>query len=77
MGRRVGAIGASRVGRVGRRLLELLRPFDFAFAVSLYDPYADPYADPAEAAALDAELPAPEAPRRRPDATVASFPHGS
>jgi phosphoglycerate dehydrogenase-like enzyme len=46
LGRRVGVIGASRVGR---RLLELLRPFDFA--VSLYDPYADA----AEAAALGAE----------------------
>ncbi|WP_199830982.1 hydroxyacid dehydrogenase [Streptomyces sp. NBRC 110028] len=46
LGRRVGVIGASRVGR---RLLELLRPFDFA--VSLYDPYVDA----AEAAALGAE----------------------
>ncbi|MGQ4384913.1 hydroxyacid dehydrogenase [Streptomyces sp. SAS_270] len=46
LGRRVGIIGASRVGR---RLLELLRPFDFA--VSLYDPYVDA----AEAAALGAE----------------------
>ncbi|MDT0610387.1 hydroxyacid dehydrogenase [Streptomyces lancefieldiae] len=36
VGRRVGVIGASRVGR---RLLELLRPFEFA--VSLYDPYVD------------------------------------
>ncbi|MGW0707092.1 hydroxyacid dehydrogenase [Streptomyces sp. NPDC002643] len=46
VGRRIGIIGASRVGR---RLLELLRPFDFA--VSLYDPYVDP----ADAAALGAE----------------------
>lgn len=46
VGRRVGVIGASRVGR---RLLELLRPFDFA--VSLYDPYVDT----AEAAALGAD----------------------
>lgn len=46
VGRRVGVIGASRVGR---RLLELLRPFDFA--VSLYDPYVDP----AGAAALGAQ----------------------
>jgi phosphoglycerate dehydrogenase-like enzyme len=46
LGRRVGIIGASRVGR---RLLELLRPFDFA--VSLYDPYVDT----AEAAALGAQ----------------------
>ena len=46
LGRRIGIIGASRVGR---RLLELLRPFDFA--VSLYDPYVNP----AEAAALGAE----------------------
>ncbi|MET8982806.1 hydroxyacid dehydrogenase [Streptomyces sp. NPDC004539] len=45
LGRRVGLIGASRVGR---RLLELLRPFDLA--VSLYDPYVDP----AEAARLGA-----------------------
>ncbi|AEM84366.1 hydroxyacid dehydrogenase [Streptomyces violaceusniger] len=45
LGRRVGVIGASRVGR---RLLELLRPFDFA--VSLYDPYVDA----AEAATLGA-----------------------
>ncbi|WP_267885357.1 NAD(P)-dependent oxidoreductase, partial [Streptomyces scabiei] len=36
VGRRVGVIGASRVGR---RLLELLKPFDFA--VSLHDPYVD------------------------------------
>jgi len=45
LGRRLGVIGASRVGR---RLLELLRPFDFS--VSLYDPYVGP----AEAAALGA-----------------------
>ncbi|WP_266376496.1 hydroxyacid dehydrogenase [Streptomyces canus] len=45
VGRRVGIIGASRVGR---RVLELLRPFDFA--VSLYDPYVDA----SEAAALGA-----------------------
>ena len=37
------------IGNVGRRLLELLRPFDFA--VSLYDPYVDP----AGAAALGAQ----------------------
>ncbi|MEW2050982.1 hydroxyacid dehydrogenase [Streptomyces sp. NPDC005476] len=36
LGRRVGLIGASRVGR---RVGELLRPFDFS--VSLYDPYVD------------------------------------
>ncbi|GCB45073.1 hydroxyacid dehydrogenase [Streptomyces sp. NL15-2K] len=47
VGRRIGVIGASRVGR---RLLELLRPFDFA--VLLHDPYVSP----AEAAALGAEL---------------------
>ncbi|WP_329363049.1 hydroxyacid dehydrogenase [Streptomyces sp. NBC_01483] len=46
LGRRVGIIGASRVGR---RLLELLRPFDLA--VSLYDPYVGA----TEAAALGAE----------------------
>ncbi|MET9385136.1 hydroxyacid dehydrogenase [Streptomyces sp. NPDC002928] len=47
LGRRIGVIGASRVGR---RLLELLRPFDFE--VLLYDPYVDT----AEAHALGAEL---------------------
>ncbi|MEV4452340.1 hydroxyacid dehydrogenase [Streptomyces mirabilis] len=47
VGRRIGVIGASRVGR---RLLELLRPFDFT--VLLHDPYVSP----AEAAALGAEL---------------------
>lgn len=36
MGRRVGIIGASAVGR---RVIELLRPFDFE--VLLYDPYID------------------------------------
>ncbi|ONK15506.1 hydroxyacid dehydrogenase [Streptomyces sp. MP131-18] len=36
LGRRVGIIGASRIGR---RVIELLRPFDFD--VSLYDPYVD------------------------------------
>ncbi|USQ86183.1 hydroxyacid dehydrogenase [Streptomyces phaeoluteigriseus] len=46
-GRRVGVIGASRVGR---RLLELLRPHDFE--VLLYDPYVTA----ADAAALGAEL---------------------
>ncbi|MGA5203850.1 hydroxyacid dehydrogenase [Streptomyces variegatus] len=46
LGRRVGIIGASRVGR---RLLELLRPFDLT--VLLHDPYVSP----AEAAALGAE----------------------
>ncbi|GAB2961316.1 hydroxyacid dehydrogenase [Streptomyces pseudoechinosporeus] len=45
LGRRVGVIGASRVGR---RLLELLRPFDLS--VGLYDPYVDD----AEAARLGA-----------------------
>ncbi|MFJ4833788.1 hydroxyacid dehydrogenase [Streptomyces sp. NPDC088747] len=45
LGRRVGLIGASRVGR---RVLELLRPFDLSIA--LYDPYVDD----AEAAALGA-----------------------
>ncbi|MFF7311459.1 NAD(P)-dependent oxidoreductase [Streptomyces sp. NPDC008137] len=46
LGRRVGVVGASRVGR---RLLELLRPFDLT--VLLHDPYVSP----AEAAALGAE----------------------
>ncbi|MGW2614989.1 hydroxyacid dehydrogenase [Streptomyces sp. NPDC001500] len=45
LGRTVGVIGASRVGR---RLLELLRPFDFD--VLLHDPYVDA----AEAAGLGA-----------------------
>ena len=36
LGRRVGLIGASRVGR---RVLELLRPFDLS--ARLYDPYVD------------------------------------
>ncbi|QTE01745.1 hydroxyacid dehydrogenase [Streptomyces cyanogenus] len=47
LGRRVGVVGASRVGR---RLMELLRPFDFT--VLLHDPYVSP----AEADALGAEL---------------------
>ncbi|MFJ6081264.1 hydroxyacid dehydrogenase [Streptomyces sp. NPDC092369] len=46
VGRRVGVIGASRVGR---RLLELLRPFNFS--VLLYDPYVGV----SEAAELGAE----------------------
>ncbi|WP_330465520.1 hydroxyacid dehydrogenase [Streptomyces longwoodensis] len=47
LGRRVGVVAASRVGR---RLLELLRPHDFE--VLLYDPYVDA----AEAGALGARL---------------------
>ncbi|MEU9910927.1 hydroxyacid dehydrogenase [Streptomyces sp. NPDC051001] len=47
LGRRIGVIGASRVGR---RLLELLRPFDFT--VLLHDPYVSPV----EATALGAQL---------------------
>ncbi|MPY60471.1 hydroxyacid dehydrogenase [Streptomyces spongiae] len=47
VGRRVGVIGASRVGR---RLLDLLRPYDFE--VLLHDPYVDAV----EAAALGARL---------------------
>ncbi|WP_189939769.1 hydroxyacid dehydrogenase [Streptomyces aurantiogriseus] len=47
LGRRVGVIGASRVGR---RLLELLRAYDFE--VLLHDPYVDA----AEAAELGAQL---------------------
>ena len=46
-GRRVGVIGASRIGR---RVIELLRPFDLC--VSL----ADPYVDEAGAAALGVPL---------------------
>ncbi|MFF4659593.1 hydroxyacid dehydrogenase [Streptomyces sp. NPDC001381] len=46
-GRRIGVVGASRVGR---RLLELLRPHDFE--VLLHDPYVDA----AEAAELGARL---------------------
>jgi phosphoglycerate dehydrogenase-like enzyme len=47
LGRRIGVIGASRVGR---RLLELLRPYDFE--VLLHDPYVSV----TEAAVLGAEL---------------------
>lgn len=47
LGRRIGVIGASRVGR---RLLELLRSYDFE--VLLHDPYVSV----TEAAALGAEL---------------------
>ncbi|MFE1861054.1 hydroxyacid dehydrogenase [Streptomyces anandii] len=57
-GRRVGVIGASRVGR---RLLELLRPFDFE--VLLYDPYVSD----AEAAGLGAAPLALEELLRRSD----------
>lgn len=46
-GRRLGVIGASRVGR---RVLELVRPLDLDVAVS------DPYLDPERAAALGARL---------------------
>ncbi|MES4893273.1 hydroxyacid dehydrogenase [Streptomyces sp. NPDC096012] len=46
-GRRVGVVGASRVGR---RLLELLRPYDLAVTL------ADPYVDAAEAARLGVPL---------------------
>ena len=46
-GRRVGVIGASRVGR---RLIELLRPFDLRVSLS------DPYVDAAGAAALGVPL---------------------
>lgn len=41
--KRVGIVGASRIGR---RVIELLRPFDFEVALH------DPYVDPAGAAAL-------------------------
>ncbi|WP_225825223.1 hydroxyacid dehydrogenase [Streptomyces naphthomycinicus] len=46
-GRRVGVVGASRTGR---RLIELLRPFDLVVAL------ADPYVDAPEAARLGVEL---------------------
>lgn len=46
-GRTVGIVGASKIGR---RVLELLRPFDFEVLL------ADPYLEAAEAAALGAEL---------------------
>ncbi|KUL22309.1 hydroxyacid dehydrogenase [Streptomyces regalis] len=46
-GRRVGVIGASRIGR---RVIELLRPFDLRVSLS------DPYVDEAGAAALDVPL---------------------
>ncbi|GGN32553.1 hydroxyacid dehydrogenase [Streptomyces fuscichromogenes] len=45
--RRVGIVGASRIGR---RLLELLRPYDLTVAL------ADPYVDEAEAARLGVPL---------------------
>ncbi|MFG2884570.1 hydroxyacid dehydrogenase [Streptomyces sp. NPDC048297] len=46
-GRRVGIVGASRVGR---RLIELLRPFDLRVTLT------DPYVDEAEAARLGVPL---------------------
>ncbi|WP_336112465.1 hydroxyacid dehydrogenase [Streptomyces sp. PTD9-10] len=46
-GRRVGVVGASRIGR---RLIELLRPHDLRVAL------ADPYVDAAEAARLGVPL---------------------
>jgi phosphoglycerate dehydrogenase-like enzyme len=46
-GRRVGIVGASRIGR---RLIELLRPFDLRPALT------DPYVDETEAAALGVPL---------------------
>ncbi|MGC9541377.1 hydroxyacid dehydrogenase [Streptomyces sp. UG1] len=46
-GRRVGVIGASRIGR---KVIELLRPFDLAVALT------DPYVDEAGAAALGVAL---------------------
>ncbi|MEU5871721.1 hydroxyacid dehydrogenase [Glycomyces sp. NPDC047369] len=46
-GRTIGIVGASKIGR---RVIELLRPFDFDVLV------ADPYLDGAEAAELGAEL---------------------
>lgn len=46
-GRRVGVIGASRIGR---RLIELLRPFDLRMSLT------DPYVDEAGAAALGVPL---------------------
>ncbi|MFF7970926.1 NAD(P)-dependent oxidoreductase [Streptomyces sp. NPDC007905] len=46
-GRRVGIVGASRIGR---RLIELLRPHDLAASL------ADPYVDQAEAARLGVPL---------------------
>jgi phosphoglycerate dehydrogenase-like enzyme len=45
--KRIGIVGASRVGR---RVAELLRPFDFEVLIH------DPYLTPAEAAALGARL---------------------
>ncbi|MDT0342447.1 hydroxyacid dehydrogenase [Streptomyces litchfieldiae] len=47
VGRRVGIIGASRIGR---RVIELLRPFDFDVVLH------DPYVDEAGAAALGVRL---------------------
>ncbi|MDX3798654.1 hydroxyacid dehydrogenase [Streptomyces sp. AK04-3B] len=58
LGRRVGVIGASRVGR---RLLELLRPYDFDLLLH------DPYVNAAEAAELGAQLLSLEELLRRSD----------
>ncbi|MET7324600.1 hydroxyacid dehydrogenase [Streptomyces sp. NPDC005549] len=65
VGRRIGVIGASRVGR---RLLDLLRPFDFT--VLLHDPYVTP----AEAAALGAESLPLDALLRRSDVVTLHAP---
>ncbi|MFC3493414.1 hydroxyacid dehydrogenase [Glycomyces rhizosphaerae] len=46
-GRTIGIVGASKIGR---RVVELLRPFDFTVLL------ADPFVEAAEAAALGAEL---------------------
>ncbi|WP_329128039.1 hydroxyacid dehydrogenase [Streptomyces sp. NBC_01465] len=46
-GRRIGIVGASRIGR---RVIELLRPFDFEVSLT------DPYVDEAQAAALGVRL---------------------
>jgi phosphoglycerate dehydrogenase-like enzyme len=46
-GRTIGIVGASKIGR---RVMELLRPFDFTVLL------ADPFVDAAEAAALGTEL---------------------
>ncbi|WP_199835860.1 hydroxyacid dehydrogenase [Streptomyces sp. TP-A0356] len=66
LGRRVGVVGASRVGR---RLLELLRPFDFT--VLLHDPYVTP----AEARALGAEALPLDDLLRRSDIVSLHAPH--
>ncbi|WP_217208046.1 hydroxyacid dehydrogenase [Streptomyces sp. AC550_RSS872] len=64
-GRRIGIVGASRIGR---RVIELLRPFDFDVLL------ADPYVDQAEAAALGVRLLSLEALLRASDVVTLHAP---